>query len=268
MLNKILDTNDEETEYFESTQNELYFSSNDYIRMGVRAVDRSLDKMLKGSETLGRVCLVNKGIVTGCDKVSQKHLQQYDLTIPKGSGVFVITEEQLELLDLNAFERERIRPWYKNSEIRKYTTNISSSLYLIDVCYPADRSLSLRKIPGLISHLEQFKTILENRKTTANGLDKVLKNGFWWTLESKRKVDFDGPKIVTPQRSKTNTFGYNEIPWYASADVYFITAKRESNRIDLKYVLGVLNSKLCYKWLYYLLRPRLFDPAVLRLVGP
>lgn len=64
-----------------------------------------------------------------------------------------------------------------------------------------------------------------------------------------RQIDFSAPKIVAPQRSKKNTFGYNEIPWYASMDVYFITALPDSV-VDLKYILALLNSKLYFVWLY------------------
>ena len=60
---------------------------------------------------------------------------------------------------------------------------------------------------------------------------------------------FEGPKIIAPQRSPLNTFGYNEIPWYASADVYFITEK--DRELSLKYILSLLNSRLYYLWLYY-----------------
>ncbi len=60
---------------------------------------------------------------------------------------------------------------------------------------------------------------------------------------------FTSPKIVCPQRSKTNTFGYNECNWYASADVYYIT--NPESDYSLKYILGLLNSKLYYIWLYH-----------------
>jgi len=68
-------------------------------------------------------------------------------------------------------------------------------------------------------------------------------------LHRPRDINFDSPKIVAPQRSPKNTFGYNEVPWYASADVYFITQKDEN--VSLKYILALLNSKLYYLWLYY-----------------
>lgn len=60
---------------------------------------------------------------------------------------------------------------------------------------------------------------------------------------------FLGPKIVCPQRSKSNTFGYNECDWFASADVYYIT--NPNKEYHIKYILGLLNSKLYYVWLYY-----------------
>ena len=72
----------------------------------------------------------------------------------------------------------------------------------------------------------------------------------WFKLDRPRVSNiFTQPKIVAPQRSKSNTFGYNEINWHASADVYYIIEKDET--LKLKYVLALLNSKLYYKWLYY-----------------
>lgn len=65
---------------------------------------------------------------------------------------------------------------------------------------------------------------------------------------AKRQQSFIVPKIVCSQRSKSNVFGYNEIPWFASADVYFITEPEKG--FEIKYILGLLNSKLYYVWLY------------------
>ena len=46
-----------------------------------------------------------------------------------------------------------------------------------------------------------------------------------------------------------NNFGYNDQSWYASADVYFI--KELDPKFPLKPVLGLLNSRLYYYWLYH-----------------
>lgn len=81
-------------------------------------------------------------------------------------------------------------------------------------------------------------------------MQAALKLGKWWVVFAARKdIPFNSAKIVVPQRSQLNIFGYNEIPWYASADVYFITERNKS--VYLKYVLALLNSKLYYLWLYH-----------------
>ncbi len=58
---------------------------------------------------------------------------------------------------------------------------------------------------------------------------------------------FEGDKIVAPQRSRTNTFGFNSVSWYSSADVYYI--KTNNKKYDLKYILALLNSRLFFIWL-------------------
>jgi adenine-specific DNA-methyltransferase len=90
---------------------------------------------------------------------------------------------------------------------------------------------------------------LENRKENANGLDKARAKGIWWPMSVRRKLDFSQEKVVAPQRSRRNMFGYNDIPFYTSADVYFITKKDAA--FSLKYVLALLNSKLYFLWLYH-----------------
>ena len=60
---------------------------------------------------------------------------------------------------------------------------------------------------------------------------------------------FQIEKIVAPQRSRYNTFGYSGGEWFASSDVYYIT--KPIAGFSLKYILGLLNSKLYYIWLYH-----------------
>ena len=72
----------------------------------------------------------------------------------------------------------------------------------------------------------------------------------WFTLNrgTSHPEVFQREKIVCPQRSKTNTFGYNDIEWYAASDVFYLTNPKLGYR--LKYILALLNSKLYYIWLY------------------
>lgn len=46
-----------------------------------------------------------------------------------------------------------------------------------------------------------------------------------------------------------NTFGFTNQAWYGASDVYYIHDNLNF-KIDLKYLLAILNSKLIYFWLY------------------
>ena len=105
----------------------------------------------------------------------------------------------------------------------------------------------MKCIPNILKHLTKFKYILEGRKENANGIDKAIARGEFYYGSVRRKLNFSIPKIVAPQRSKSNIFAYTDIEWFASADVYFITDP--TNKQNLKYILALLNSKLYFVWL-------------------
>jgi adenine-specific DNA-methyltransferase len=78
----------------------------------------------------------------------------------------------------------------------------------------------------------------------------AMKRGDYFCISYARDEEmFGGPKIVCPQWSYTNSFGYNEVPWYAGSDVSFIT--RQNPTVALKFILALLNSKLFFAWLFY-----------------
>jgi adenine-specific DNA-methyltransferase len=142
-------------------------------------------------------------------------------------------------LNLTDKEKEILKPFFKNSDIYRWITVNIVDEYLLYI----DRETKIVE-EKIKEHLKKYKRILDERREVRNGVIN------WWQLQWPRDQSiFESPKIVAPQRSPRNTFGYNEIPWYASADVYFITQKDQS--ISLKYVLALLNSKLYYLWFYY-----------------
>ena len=150
-------------------------------------------------------------------------------------------------MNLSLKEKRIIEPIFKNSDINKYYTNMNNKLNIINLRY-TDRP-NIEEYPNIKTHLIRFKDLLINRPRTGT-LESAFGNGYWYVLTTSRKLNFDGPKIVCPYRSRTNTFGYNEAPWYGITDIYFITKKNE-NDLSLLYILSLLNSKLYYLWLYY-----------------
>jgi adenine-specific DNA-methyltransferase len=202
---------------------------------GDSPVDALLDRMAQSNVTLGSIALINQGVVTGADRVSKSHVSKFGVDERlTGDGVFVLSEQALNDLELDEHEMEIIKPWFKNSDIRRYSTNLETAKYLI---YADERDRSLESRPKLRAHLEKYKFLLEAGRSSK-----------FPYLTWPRSISFDGPKIVAPQRSMINKFGYNSCDWYASGDVYFITEK--SGAYDLFTLLGFLNSDLYLAWFY------------------
>lgn len=248
ILANILGGSNSNTLYFDVKQNCLFEGNERYIRIEPNYGSKILNKMLIGHvKRLGDISDVEQGLHTGADEVAKKHLNYPDSTYNIGDGIFVISEQEKLNLHLSNVENKKIKPFFKNSDIKQYYSNVKNTHYLIDLFFPNDRNINVNEYTNIMNHLSKYKKILSNRKDTANGMRKAIKNGYWYFGGARKKLNYDLPKIIAPQRSQLNTFGYNEIPWYASADVYFVTNATAS----LKYILALLNSKLYYFWLYW-----------------
>lgn len=244
IFKNIVNRNDKLTDYYRVLQQYLYDDIDFQIRLsGVKnlsnnSIQEILLKVKNGGLLLGQICNINQGIVTGADKLSNRHIRKYSISYPKGSGIFVLSQQEVDEISISLKDKEFIHNWFKNSDIYRWQASTRTSeriLYLHRDSEPSEK---------IINHLKKFKPILENRREVKNNVIE------WWKLQWPRSEDiFLGPKIIVPQRSPVNTFAYNEFPWYAASDVFFITGKDET--ISLKYVLGILNSSLCYVWLYY-----------------
>lgn len=196
--------------------------------------------------TLGQVCNINQGIVSGGDKVTKRmienKLNKEDIernNINLHKGIFVLNRE--EVVEENISSCKLLKPFYKNSNIEKYFTQNFTDKYIL---YFTDENIYNSDYCSAIQqHLRKFKDVLALRRETKKGTRN------WFALQwSREQRIFEEHKIVAPQRSLQNKFGYNEGMWYASADVYFITSKQKN--IDLKLLLSILNSKIIYFWLY------------------
>lgn len=197
----------------------------------------------RGNYLLDDLCYVNQGIVSGADKLTASWAFKLGIEEDIGAGVFVLKEEELQELNLeDDLKSIYVKDFYKNSHIKKYHTLKKQGLYLL---YIDDHNLpDIYQIPSLHRHLSKYKNILEQRREVQKGTRK------WYALQWPRNSEiFEGEKIVVPQRALENTFSYVKEAWYASADVYYITAKNKE--VSLYYLLGLLNSSLMYYWLFY-----------------
>jgi len=180
---------------------------------------------------------VKQGIVSGADVVTKRMLDQNliqgSACIHKGTPIYIFPRE--EHLPFEG-------PWkdfYKNSDIEQYSIRKQPAYriyYLAGQELPSDTGLN---------YLQQFRGVLEKRREVALGYRK------WYELQWPRTPSlFEQAKLVMPQRARKNTFAYTEKAFYGSADIYYII-HADQNVLALKYLNGLINSKLYYFWLFH-----------------
>ena len=249
-LKAILHNSDTEAKAIYLEQDNIFDGEECYIRQnGVKSVSADsigsvIDKMAIQRIHLGDIAEVNQGVVSGCDTVANRNMQYVPDSSEKvkDDGIFVFdlnnTRDKTVIASFNA-GKELLRDFYKNSDISKYHCSETPTKKLL--YYPD--ALDEYQYPDILCHLEKFKPLLEHR------LEAYNEHYHWTALHRARREEiFKGPKIVVPYRTKENAFAYNDVEWFCRSDCYVITPK--STSVDLFFVLGVLNSKMNYVWLY------------------
>lgn len=201
-------------------------------------------EFINGVIKLGSISTISPGIQTGCDKVTNSHIDSYKLeSIFKDEGIFIISDEEYRSLNLTENEREFIKPFYKNSSISKWTYNEENKHWIIVTNYISN----IDNYPNIKKHLNKFREILDNRYRNF-ALLNADKEGKWWYLYGYRpNTNFDGEKIILPYRAVDNSFCFSDKPFYASIDVFFININ--NHLYSTKFITCILCSKLIEYWL-------------------
>jgi adenine-specific DNA-methyltransferase len=233
-----------EVSSYRCAHEKLFEGSQAYIRIiegGDDRIESILDKISRGIK-IEDICNVNQGIVSGADTLTNRHITRFGINGEKGEGIFVLEEDEIEQKYFEPDEVEILKPFFKNSDIYRYKSKEISDKRIIYI----DRDIKNidKRYPNIKRHLEKYYDILSQRRETRMGYIE-----FFHLHWGRKERIFMKEKIIAPQRSLLNTFAYNNIPWYSSADVYYITPKDE--KVDLKYLLGILNSTLYYTWFYH-----------------
>ena len=255
LFSDIIGAKDERTSYSSKSQLDLFEGNGFYIRLDSssnNSIEKILKKISNGNETIRDICDINQGIVSGADYVSPKHKENYTINAQKGDGIFVLSCSNvhdihvIESISNSESESLLMKVFFKNSDISKYITNTKSDKKILFIGKDIKTEIELsQEYPIIYNHLKEFRTIMIDKRQSLNE-----KTDQWFTLNrgTSHPEVFQREKIVCPQRSKTNTFGYNDIDWYAASDVFYLTNPKPGYKI--KYILALLNSKLYYVWLY------------------
>jgi hypothetical protein len=176
---------------------------------------------------------IAQGIVCPQDTLNEKNANKLGRKYEVGCGIFVLTKSEIEKLKINIDEKNVIKPLYNTSELKKYYSKNRNKYWIIYA--QSNMNNIIYKYPNIKRHLEQFKKI----NTSAYkpfGLHRARDEKF-----------FKGEKIISLRKCKKPIFTYVDFDSYVLQTFFII----KSSRINLKYLVALLNSKLIEFWLFY-----------------
>ena len=218
---------------------------NDLINKKLTFSNSEIENFIKKLSSKANFKLRNKeiaqGIVPNPDIITVSNLKKIprkkiiENQIKKGFGVFVV--KKFFFNGLNKYEKQSLKPLYEPTDLSKYYIKNKSNK---DIIY-LTKNTEPNKIPVLLNHLSKFKEIMNDRRENQSGRLK------YYHLHWSRDEKFfkSGSKILSVRKCNYPTFTYTESMAYVMMSINVI----KTNRIDQKYLTGILNSKLVAFWL-------------------
>jgi len=196
------------------------------------AIEEILDKPGNRSNFKLYESEIAQGIVCPQDCVISAHKKILGNHFNIGDGIFVLNNNEKDTFPFSKKELELIKPYYTTKELGRYYANKNNSEWII---YTDSRFKYLKNIqpyPNIKKHLDKFQKIITS-DNKPYGLHRARDEKF-----------FKGEKIITIRKCTKPAFTYTDFECYVSAAFYVI----KTERINLKYLIGLLNSRLIAFW--------------------
>ena len=200
-------------------------------------VDKKVNEVLEKMEAGNRWFLdkkeVAQGIVAPQEFITERHLENSNIEAELNEGIFQITTKEKEKLNFTAEELEYIKPFYTTEQLGKYITNPQNNLWVIYT--KSDIKTKIDNLPNIKAHLDRFSEVITS-DNKPYGLHRARDEKF-----------FKGDKIVSLRKCTEPTFCFTDFDCYLSQTYYII----KTDKVNLKFLTGVLNSKIVAFWLRY-----------------
>lgn len=177
---------------------------------------------------------VAQGIVFPQDFLNKKNQSLLGHNFHAGQGIFALSQHEKEVMLLNDSELSLIKPFYTTDQIKRYYSNQKNNIWAIYTDSSFKDPNSMNNYPNLRAHLDKFGQIITS-DNKPYGLHRAREERF-----------FQGEKVIALRKCVGRPlFSYSNFDCYLSATFYVI----KTNRVDMKYLTGLLNSKLVQFWL-------------------
>jgi type I restriction-modification system DNA methylase subunit len=198
------------------------------------SIDKLLLSKIVGSDRLYLdVNEIFSGIDIGQDYVNKKSQAKLGDDFSIGDGVFNLSLKEYSNLNLNNAERQIVRPFYTTKQINRYLADPVNSSWVIYTDSKFKNISEIQSYPNVKNHLDRFLPII----TSANkpyGLHR-----------SRDERIFLGEKILSIRKCAQPSFSYVDFDTYVNRTFNII----KTNRVDMRYLTALLNSRLVAFWL-------------------
>ena len=127
-----------------------------------------------------------------------------------------------------------IKPYFNSEQFSRYYAHDKNEYWLIYTSSKFKNPSEIKPYPNIKKHLDKFQTVITS-DNKPYGLHRTREESF-----------FKGEKIIVQRKCAGKpVFTYTDFDTYVSATFYVI----KTNRLNQKYLTGLLNSKLIEFWL-------------------
>lgn len=173
------------------------------------------------------------GIDIGQDYVNKKSKSILGEGFNIGDGIFNIAQELYNSSQFNGYERNNIlKPFYTPKEINRYIVDNINNAWVIYTRNSKEISED-HQYRNIKQHLDRYQCVI----TSANkpyGLHRARDKGI-----------FAGDKILSIRKCLKPSFSFVDFDTYVNRTYLII----KTDRTDMRYLTGVLNSKIIHFWL-------------------
>jgi transcription antitermination factor NusG len=233
VLDLITKKQTEKTEYLipvvskENLKDKSFTFSNDVFETILNKIKTKGNFLLTENE-------VANGIHPHYDYVSKATQKVLGDTFKVGQGIFVLSDDEKKDLGFSKREFDLIKPYYTTKQIRKWYGNSENDEWIIYTDSKFKYAENIKPYPNIKNHLDKFQKVITS-DNKPYGLHRAREEYF-----------FKGEKIIVLRKCANEPmFTYTDFDCYVSATFYVI----KSERINLKYLTAILNSKLIAFWL-------------------
>ncbi|EJD4637620.1 Eco57I restriction-modification methylase domain-containing protein [Campylobacter coli] len=227
----------------EKTQNneilKINLTPKKFIDKTLNFTKSDCEELFNKIQKYGKFYLEEKEVANGIhphyDFINNRINSNHNFAFKIGQGIFGLSEEEKEKLKLTKLENNLVKPYYDTQNFLKFFFKKNNHQWLIYTNSSFKNPNSMDDYPNLKKHLDKFQNVITS-DNKPYGLHRARDEKF-----------FTGsPRIVALRKCVGEPkFSYVDFDCYVSATFYVI----KTQRINVKYLTAILNSKLIAFWL-------------------